>query len=72
MYNLIGVVCTSHGDQKYIDTLRDMWRGIRDDAVPEMSKERVKYKDDVPTIPWKQATHLMFKQLAIMKRLNGG
>ncbi len=72
MYDLIGVVCASHGSQEYIDALRQMWRNIRDDSVPEFKTERVKYEDGTPKIPWKQATQIMLQQMAVMKRVNGG
>ncbi len=72
MYNLIGAICTSHGTQEYIDALRDMWSTRANDAVKEFKEERVTYDGGVPKIPWKQATQIMFQQLAVMKRLHGG
>lgn len=72
MYDMIGVTCSGHGDQKYIDAIRQTWKDIRDDSVPEFRGERVRFSGDTPCIPWKQATELMFKQLAVMKRVQGG
>ncbi len=72
MYDLIAIVCCASGAQAYIDGLREMWRTIRDDAVPEFRPDRVKYEGGTPKLPWKQATELMFQQLAVMKKVNYG
>ena len=72
MYDMTGVVCAPH-DQKYLESSRELWKQIRDDTIPEFKPERVKYDSaGNPTIPWKQAGHLMMSQLAVLKRLNGG
>ncbi len=72
MYDLVGAVCTASGDDKYIKAVRKMWVDIRDDAVPEFKAVKVRYEDGTPVIPWKQASHLMAQQMAVMMKVNHG
>lgn len=72
MYDLVGANCAVNADQKYIDSLREMWRSIRDEAIPEFKYARVTYENGTPVIPWKQATELMKRQMATMLRVNHG
>lgn len=71
MHDMVGVVCAGSADQKYIDALRKFWRDLANDSVPEFKQDRVTYDGDTPRIPWKQATALMFQQLAVMKKVKG-
>ena len=71
MYDMIGVICAPT-NADYLKDIRQMWADIRDDSVPEFKVDKVTYDGGTPTIPWKQATEIMFSQLAVMKRLKGG
>ncbi len=73
LYDLIAIACAPQQDQKYIDALREMYRNIRDDAVPEFKVERARTDESGNVkLPWKQATQVMLQQMAVMKRVNGG
>lgn len=73
MYDLVGVACTVNGNQEYIDSLRAMYRTIRDDSVPEFKPETVEWKaDGTPTLPWAEATKRMAETLMVKKRLECG
>ncbi len=71
MYDMIGVICAPTSSE-YLSDIRQMWAELRDSAMPEFKRDKVTYDGGVPTIPWKQATEIMFSQLAVMKKVQGG
>lgn len=74
MYDLIGVACAPHADQKYIDELRSTYRTIRDNSVPELKPADtvIWTEQGSPVIPFDQATKIMAEQMKIKKRLESG
>jgi len=72
MRDLINVAFVPSGDASFIGKIRDYWKRVFEDSVPELAPERVKYQDGKPIIPWKQASEIMLQQMAVLKRVNGG
>lgn len=71
MRDLINVAMSPSQPQKFIDHLFKYWTRAHENAVPEFKPERVSYgADGTPTIPFAQASEIMLKQLAIMKKVN--
>lgn len=73
MFDLIGVACAPHGGQEHLDKLQQMWRKIRNNAVPEF-RIAVAEESSPGTyrIPWKRATEIMLQQMSVMRRVNHG
>jgi hypothetical protein len=73
MHDLIGIACAPHSEQRDLDDLRRIWREIKNNAVPEFKIAMAEMNaDGTPTLPWKQATALMFQQMAVFKKVNYG
>lgn len=72
MYDIVGAICSPNLKQTDLNSYLKMWQDIGNSAIPEFEKETVKYKNGRPTIPMKEASQIMLKQLAVMKRLQHG